>query len=178
MRSVRNRFGLALALALAVSAVVALPAQAADIDGSCALNGEATTAPPVQLQGGSGTYEFTDLIFACVGTVDGEVAVATFDVTSQGDYVNEICGTGTAEDSDASGTVVNEAPSSAHVGQTTPPLAYDIEFTSGVGTLTFTSGGTGSGVIDIFPTGPQANGTDCTDSFGVAGEVSLATTIG
>lgn len=181
MRSTRNRFGLAMVLAMAAAAVIAVPASAHpspdDVAGTCALEGTAETNPPVQLSGGSGTYEFNELVFACAGTVDGVATTATFGIESEGDYVNEVCGTGTAEDTDAEGTVLTETLSSGHTGWKTPAIGYEIEFLAGAGTLTFTSGASGSGVIDIVATGPTGGPNECTESFAVVGEVDLETTI-
>ncbi|MGH2955734.1 MAG: hypothetical protein ACRDL6_01905 [Solirubrobacterales bacterium] len=168
MKRIAKRIALVASLALVAGVVSAVPAQAA-VSGTCGVAGQATTSPPVQLQGGSGTYEFQDLVFACEGTIDGQTDVAVFDITTDGTYVNEVCGTGEAHSTTGNGVVTQSLM--GNQGKTFE-AQYDIVFTAGVGTLTFRSPASGSGVIDIIATGPQAPPA-CTDSFAVAGEVTL-----
>lgn len=194
MHGLRNRFGLALALALAVSAAVAPPAsaQSASFDGQCTVDGLAVASPAWRLQGGTGDYYFAQLwddlrggyytfLFRCVGAVDGEVTAIEFDVSSSGEYSNNICGSGTAEDTNAVGEVTVEAPSQGHVGWTTPAIGYELRYQpEGLGVLTFTSGAEGGGGVSVILGNPGFDPDDlnyCTDSFRVRGEVEFATTM-
>jgi hypothetical protein len=59
-------------------------------------------------------------------------------VSSSGTYTNLICGTGTA----VGNATFTGGPS---------PIAYKVTFVAGVGSLSVTGGGSGSGVADITP---------------------------
>ena len=172
MNRLAKRLSLLLGLALVAGVVAAVPsASAASVNANCAVAGTADVSPAVQLQGGGGSYTFNNLLFACAGTVNGVTDVATSNVTTSGTYTNSICGTGTADSTTSTGSIAVSAK--GNTGTFSAP--YHIDFTAGVGTLTFKSPASGSGTIDIIPTGPlaAADGVHCTSSFGVAGEVSL-----
>jgi hypothetical protein len=170
---------LLLGLALVAGVVTAVPsASAATLNATCGVAGQAHTSPAVKIGPNSGTYTFDNFVFACEGTVNGVTDVATSSISTGGNYTNTMCGTGTADSTSASGTITQSVAGNTGATFTAP---YHISFTDGVGNLTFNSGASGSGVIDIIPTGPSAppvgntnpNSWDCTNSFAVAGEVHL-----
>jgi hypothetical protein len=189
---VRIKRGLVLATAVAALSVSlsAGSAQATTGNGSstCALSGQASTSPPVQLQGGSGTYSFSSFTADCVvqDASDGTV-VADVKLNSAGNYTNTVCGTGNATDADASATLTQTVPA-GKLGDEFPVtgIGYSIDFTSGNGTLDITSSGTNSaghsfdttqssGQIQILPA-PSAHVPavgECTNGFAVAGTLSL-----
>jgi hypothetical protein len=175
MKRIAKRLALLGALAVVASVVTAAPASA-QVSGTCGVQGSASVSPAVKVGPNSGNYTFNELLFACAGTIDGQTDVAVFDINTAGTYNNSICGTGTASSTSAHGTVTTSAAGNTGLQFDAP---YDIAFQEGVGQLTFRSPASGSGVIDIIPTGPVVpSGTnpqawDCTTSFNVVGEVSL-----
>jgi hypothetical protein len=166
-----KRLSLLIGLALVAGLVSAVPsAMASSVNATCGVAGQAHTNPPVQLQGGSGTYTFDNFVFACEGTVDGVTDVTTSNITTAGNYTNVLCGTGTADSTTSTGTIANSIAGNAGKTFTAP---YHIDFSNGVGNLRFLSPASGSGTIDIIPTGPQAP-PGCTSTFAVAGELTLS----
>jgi hypothetical protein len=98
-----RRIVLGVAASVLGSLAFAVPSQAATT-ATCAVTGQATTNPSVQLSAGSGSYSFdagagaaTALKFNCLG-VNGSAQfdVENFSVSSSGTYANSVCGTGTA----------------------------------------------------------------------------------
>jgi hypothetical protein len=195
MRRIRRLLGTA-ALSVFAMVVWALPAQAAATHGTanCAINGTATVNPPVKLQGGSGSYHFTEFRAVCVGSTNESQTsngVVTLDITSDGTYNNSVCGTGTADDTalvgpdfaapsvTATEVAYNGTPGAAAALFSSGDYGYHIAFTGGNGALTFVhtdtskAAVTGGGEIQITPapSGPQATG-DCTDGFSVSGHLS------
>jgi hypothetical protein len=172
-----KRLSLLLGLALVAGVVTAVPsASAASVNATCGVEGTAHVTPAVKIGPNSGTYTFDDFVFACAGTVDGVTDVTTSDITTSGNYNNTQCGTGSATSTTSTGTIVNSIAGNAGKTFTAP---YSIAFDHGVGSLTFSSPASGTGTIDIIPTGPvvpsgtDPNAWDCTTTFAVAGEVSL-----
>src|SRR5260370_6238900 len=88
---------------------------------TCSFTGSATTSPPVQLVGGSGSYSFTG--FASCSMADAKDSAENFIssgvISSSGTYSNTLCGTGTADGS-ASITGMSENLS----------VTYHIDFTA------------------------------------------------
>jgi hypothetical protein len=173
---------------------MAIPAQAST-DAACSFDGTATTTPPVKLQGGSGNYTFsssgttTPIRFRCVGHNSAhQVDVETFDVSSAGSYVNNVCGTGSATSTAGTkgGTISNLASVGGNANLTSTwyhqqpiqdlahqlDLSYTIAFTGGQGTLTFVAPAeiSGGGAVSISAEGDanQAGG-ECTTHFSVHG---------
>jgi hypothetical protein len=182
MKRIAKRLAVLGSLAVVAGLVLSAgPASAAGtVSGTCGVQGSATVSPAVKIGPNSGTYQFQDLLFACEGTLNGQMDVATFDVTTAGNYNNTQCGTGSATSTSSSAVVTQSV--AGNNGVSVPSAPYSIAFQDGVGTLTFSSPASGSGVVDIIPTGPQAppigntdpNSWNCTSSFNVVGEVSLS----
>jgi hypothetical protein len=178
MKRIAKRLVILGSLSVIAAAVTAAPASAQSVSGDCGVHGSATVSPAVKVGPNSGTYQFNDLVFACAGTIDGVADVARFDISTGGTYNNTQCGTGSASSTTAHGTVITSAAGNEGLQFDAP---YDIAFTDGVGLLTFRDGASGSGVVDIIPTGPvvppagtNPQAWDCTTSFNVVGEVSLS----
>ena len=166
------------------AAGLAVPSTAAAADTlACELQGTAVTAPPVNLVGGSGTYQFTNALgstgldFNCVASDGSGFSVDQLSASSSGSYNDTACGTGALTSSDAQNTVVVR-----HVGGTENlsglyPLddfGYKIEYVAGVGVFTFTDPAiTGGGAVSISEAG-DANpaGGQCTTRFTVAGALA------
>jgi hypothetical protein len=175
LRHLAQRLTLLLGLALAAGLLsTAAPAMASTISATCAMEGTAHTDPPIPIQGGNGTYSFDDFGFACEGTVNGKTDVITSSVTTSGTYRNNVCllphgMTGTLDSTEASATVATTTAGNAGVSFSFP---YHIDFTAGVGQLTFVSPASGRGEVDMVPTGPQAV-PGCTSTFSIVGELDL-----
>jgi hypothetical protein len=199
MRRIRGLLATAAMTAFALLAW-ALPAQAraTHATANCLISGTATTDPPVTLVAGrSGSYHFTEFRAPCAVETDetgpgGSPAtgVVTLDITSDGTYDNNVCGTGTADDTanvgpdfaatsvGASEVAYTGTPGSAGNLLSSGDYGYHIMFQGGNGTLTFVhtdasrAAVSGSGEIQILPTPsePQAPG-DCTDRFQVNGHI-------
>ncbi len=169
-------------------ALFALPSMAQAATGTgvftCSFTGSATTSPPVQLVGGSGSYSFSGPGSCNISDATDAAENAnnqTITISSTGTYTNAVCGTGTADGS-ASITGSNaEFPAS---------VTYHIDFTAGgqpnQQDLTITggshadgSGGTGSGSVQLGPPadtskiGPPPN---CTSAFSVSGNATINAT--
>ena len=124
-----------LGTVLAAGAIAASPMVASAATGAAALVVGTTSLTPVQLVGGSGSYQFSSI--ACAGT-DG---VCT--ASSSGSYVNTVCGTGTA---DGTVTITAHANFLIHIqfvagigvitgpGPSVPPVGVAILVATGVGT--------------------------------------------
>jgi hypothetical protein len=187
--------GLAIAFAHA-SFALAADDEALDLD-SAEMEGGATVSPPIQLDGGGGTFSFATATVAggpaCVimsadgpaageteplldGTVDAE-AGRTCTASASGTYANLVCGTGVAA---GSGTLDEGDGSDVYT------LAdFHVSFFAGVGVLfgavvgESESDGTAveapvAGVVTIAPTAPLPGAPACVDHLAVA--VALATT--
>jgi hypothetical protein len=203
MRNLKRMLGLSGLTALLVGLVAAVPAQAQapQAAAACAVDGTATTTPAVQIEGGSGTYRFDSTVGAglqltcVVGTTAHGSGLAEITVTSTGNYVNTVCGTGTARSADldpvnppASGNdITTVAFPAGNPGNLDPVwleqqegnLEYDIPFVGTVGALTFRSSdpgnATGGGPIKITdPTPAEINPATntCTSDFRVLGALA------
>lgn len=148
-----------------------------------AVNGNNSSLPN-EVPNNTGTYNFTQFTFTCVGTDQSDPTESTagvINVNSSGNYTNQTCGTGSAV-----GTASGAGP--------TPDLTvsasnYNIQFTAGEGILAG-SGTNGEG--DAFnvlgstsiiatggsnaTTGTTPNQTWCTDNFEVLGAAQFTTT--
>ena len=178
---------------------IAIPASAAGVKAACVVSGEAKTTPPVQLVGGGGTYTFNSLQFVCVGTAKGGLPqVVPVNVTSNGSYVNVVCGTGKAFSKPTQSTAApGTDPKYAALVST---LGYEVEFVGTVGVFNWKNT-TDKNLPEVKPLGllgvvpdpkPGSNslggvvvltapsplgtkpptppaGTNCTKAFGVVG---------
>jgi hypothetical protein len=179
-----------LLAAVAASPAFADPGGAA----ACTVSGQALTNPPVQLTGGGGTYSFNSNQGASAGlqlnclaaNTAGDAGVITVTTTSNGNYTNTVCGTGTADSTLNQITGVNVRAGTPGIGPWAQAqqddLDYHIQFAGTVGALTFTSGAgqaTGGGPIQIADPTPAntapfeaAHGAnDCTTDFQVTGSL-------
>jgi hypothetical protein len=193
-----------LILATAVAALgVTLFAGTADATtgngkSDCALNGQASTSPPVQLLGrSSGTYTFRSFTVDCVvdDATDGTV-VADVSISSDGQYDNQnatlgdglgrTCGTGTFTDSDAQ-LSLNQTVPLGKLGDEFPVrIGIVIDFLGGNGVLHVYDGGingaghsfdteTSKGMVQILPAPAPLSPAfgECTNAFEVAGTLHL-----
>ena len=151
--------------ALAAASIAAAPVMAHAFDSDTdvlAFVGATTSLWPVQLVGGTGAYEFSTIACAGVSTDTTPPEAALCSITSAGNYVNTVCGTGTA---DSTSTTVNE-PDGADT-----TVSYHIQFVSGIGILTGPGAGPVNGVppvaaVVLVPTGPGTP-PNCVTSFDV-----------
>jgi hypothetical protein len=139
--------GLGLVAGLLAALAIAVPAQAAGVKAACTLTGTAKTTPPVLLQGGGGTYQFKALQFVCVGVAKGAPAVDVINVTSNGSYVNVVCGTGKAWSKPGQSTLT---AGPAKYGPIVNSLGYEVDFVATVGLFNWKAG-SGKGVPGVKP---------------------------
>jgi hypothetical protein len=154
---------------------------------ACTFAGHASMTPGVGWAPNGGTYSFA-IVGACVAEDTSnltEAEVVLVDITSDGDYDNSMCGTGSAGGS----ATISANPAALDLNHEFPAnIDYTIAFTAGQGILTVTggdhAGGTGAsglGVVSIQPDVTQgwpdlpppigpANGK-CTHGFVVEGAV-------
>jgi len=133
---------------------------------------------------GSGLYTSMSLDVTCTVVWEGTLDFVEADVTSIGNFVNEVCGTGTAADDDPT---VNSVDSLSDDPQLEAAMAsqdygYSILFADDVGTLVF-DGATaadpaGGGEIliqpdETFNPGGFPSGT-CTSGWDVTGTVAFS----
>lgn len=133
---------------------------------------------------GTGLYTSMSLAIGCTVAWEGTVDLVDADVTSVGDFVNLVCGTGTAVDGDPT---VNSVDSLSNDAQLEAAMAgqdygYAILFGNDVGTLAF-DGATaadpaGGGQIVIQPDqtfnpGGFPSGT-CASGWNVTGTVAFS----
>ena len=193
MSKIKKMLTMGAAMAIAMLAFGASSAFAAD-QATCAFTGLAgNLTPPIPAAandpGGpttieTGTYHFEGSA-TCV-KVDTDIEDPTFSgvyavtITSDGDYANRVCGTGTAHGRNLSDTVVS-SPSPGWEG---PVLAtYDITFTSGAGAMTVnkvqnsertsTTPVAGGGFVQIVPADGNCATTNV-GAFTVAGAFTAA----
>jgi hypothetical protein len=118
-----------------------------------------TLTPPVQFQGGTGTFSFHG---PATCSLNGSTPAANNStITSTGSYNNIVCGTGTATGSAA-----------IKVGTAAPVnLTYTIQFVGGAGAITGTGTSTGGGPVHIRPSLTNAANPpgDCVTKFDVVG---------
>jgi hypothetical protein len=181
-----------IGLTALVSLVAPVPAQAQNA-AACAIEGRATTNPPVQILGGSGTYKFDSSVGAglqlnCViGTANHGSGVVTLTVSSTGNYTNTVCGTGRASSADLDPvnpptggndiTAVNVRAGNLDTvwaEQQETKLEYDIDFAGTVGAFQFRAGaGNAQGIGVVLITDPTpgefTDGVNCTSDFAVVG---------
>ncbi|MFL5894125.1 MAG: hypothetical protein ACJ76Z_03305 [Thermoleophilaceae bacterium] len=175
MATIKKTFCLGAAVAAALLALGASSAFASDA-AACQFSGLAgALVPPIpaiahdpglQNTVETGTYHFAGSA-TCVktDTDPGESAnsgVFPVNITSDGNYTNTVCGTGTADSTLANTTAVSTTGDPKLEGPV--HSAYHIDFTSGVGDMVISqlsnsqrTGGSGAGVVIITPT----NGGDC-----------------
>lgn len=126
-------------------------AETPPVDGAhCAFTGATVSLDAVPIMGGTGNYHFQGTGTCALHGDAAETGVVAIGIDSSGSYVNQVCGTGTA---DGSATITGP---SAELPAT---INYHIQFVAGVGVLTVTggshadgSGAQGGGGIDITPT--------------------------
>jgi hypothetical protein len=207
MPRLRRVLGLAIPTGLLAALAMALPAQAASVAGTaaCEVQGTATTSG-VGVNANTGTYSFTPTVasttlnLTCVvstpppqagGAANGGVDFEPLNVSSSGSFNNSVCGTGTADSTDAQNPVptvgsVPIAPPTANnsglwatggqwplpvpVGGEKVGLGYHIDFAGGQGALRFTSHA--GGTSPPFATNPPSPGT-----YG-GGPISISATPG
>jgi hypothetical protein len=154
-----KKAGVGFAVLVAILSIMAMgsaSAMAADTV-TCALTGETgSLTPPVQIQGGTGSFTFGGSAVCSVNT--DPPALST--LSASGTYVNQICGTGTAD-----GSASLNVGGGAHVYSS---VGFHIDFTSSVGVVNINNGA-GRGAVQISPTAPGTNGHDCTSQFLVDG---------
>src|SRR4051794_16984662 len=175
MSIIKRMFGLSAAVVVAALAFGASSALASDT-AACQFSGLAgALVPPIPAAandpGGpttteTGAYHFAGSATCVKADTDagesGNSGVFAVNITSDGNYTNTVCGTGTADSTLANTSVVSangdpkwEGP--VHAG-------YHIDFRGGNGSLSINSlsnsqrtGGSGAGYVNIVPT----NGGDC-----------------
>ena len=170
MSKIKN---VALSAALTVCAFAAMTSAASAQDiVACQFSGLAGALnPPIPAAahdpGGTatietGTYHFGGTALCAKTDTDagqsGNSGSYDVNISSDGSYANQVCGTGTA---DSTTPAVLMSPFSGWEGPVT--AVYHIDFTAGIGRMTisdFTMGGkhgTGAGAVNITPT----SGGDC-----------------
>jgi hypothetical protein len=134
------------------------------------------TFPPVQLQGGGGTYTFATVLQLCTGTVDGAPDVFEIRTDSAGNYTNILClpgwwGAAQLDSSTANAVIVTSLANNA--GKTFS-FPYHIEIAGSVGEMRSLSPASGSGTLHVIPTG-LGDPPVCTTTFAMEGEFSIST---
>ena len=190
MSKIKKTFSVGLSLAFALCAFGASSAFASDT-GTCAFTGLAgNLTPPIPAAandpGGPTTIETGTYNFAGSATcvkVDGDSGesgnsgVYSVSITSNGNYANKVCGTGTATGSSLSATQLTSASPGweGPVGAT-----YDITFSAGAGALVVhsasnsqrtNSSNAGGGYVQIVPADGNCATTNV-GAFTVAGSFS------
>jgi hypothetical protein len=207
MPRLRRVLGLAIPTGLLAALAMALPAQAAGVTSTaaCEVQGTATTTG-VETTGlgvnpSTGTYSFTPTVastmlnLTCVvatsppqvgGAANGGVDAETLNVSSSGSFNNFVCGTGTADSTDAQNSIPvvaiqqGIAPSTANnsalwatggPGGAKVGLGYHIDFSGGQGALRFTSHARGTGPpLTAVPPAPGTYGGGPISIFATLGE--------
>ncbi|MFL5894126.1 MAG: hypothetical protein ACJ76Z_03310 [Thermoleophilaceae bacterium] len=175
MSIVKKMFGLSAAVVVAALAFGASSAFASDT-AACQFSGLAgALVPPIpalandpgrQATIETGTYHFAGSA-TCVKTdtdagESGNSGVFPVNITSDGNYTNSVCGTGTADSTLANTSVISSTGDPKWEGPVN--AGYHIDFTGGNGKLNISqlsnsqrTGGSGNGYVNIVPT----NGGDC-----------------
>jgi hypothetical protein len=146
----RIKRGLVLATATAALGVSLLAGSAQATTGNgtadCAVGGTIRTTPPLRLMGGYGTYQFNSFTADCSfsDATDGTV-MADLAIDSQGTYSNNICGTGSLNDTDASMALTASDPAGKLGGEfPINSIGYSVNYADFDGALDITSSGTNS----------------------------------
>lgn len=209
IKSRRLALGVGAALgALALAPGMALAETPSDDTANCVFSGGATVTPPVQVGPNEGSYAFTSVTGTCVINGDptahpgtpGENGTVDVKITSNGEYENTACGTGTATSEQWEGVQDPPNPDEHQPNNSPEPLTpavitatnpanspefpvkldYTIAFAGGVGPLVITggshadgNGASGGGVVLISPTTVPPGNPNCTAGFNVVGSASI-----
>jgi hypothetical protein len=184
MRAIGRLLRLSIPMGALAALAMAVPAQAGPTDvAACTVSGLATTNG-VKNVGGTGTFSFTSgagtttLNLSCVGSNGSAVDVQSLSADSAGSYNNEVCGTGTADGSNAAPTATSLGlPGTTNLTSlwTGVDFDYHISFVGGQGALVFTapSAVSGGGPISIAPLDtPNPVTGVCTVRFEVNGALA------
>jgi hypothetical protein len=131
----KKRFHL-LSLAVVAAAMVAVPSAASADTGACVFQGLAGNINPgVMLVGGTGAYEFSTPTTSPRNQATlcsyNNSAPAVSKIVSKGTFVNMICGTGTADGTEAETKIDQGADGTNEISS----AAYHIDFRGTQGTL-------------------------------------------
>lgn len=183
MGAAKRMLPMGVALGVLGALAFAGPALANTRVATCQLNATASMAPSVPLTGGTGTYTL-DIAARCAGT-DGSTSTAavwTVDLTSNGTYLNTVCGTGALDSTGnavgATATLAGDPAIAAGFAAAIPAASYHIAFSTGLGNFSWRAGsaitGNGGGtdgwvtVTPVFDDNPPA----CTKHFTLTGAIT------